>query len=85
MSSPFLTNLAAAADHAGRIAWVFSTRGERNVWIAAAPNFEARQVTRYQGDDGLPIAALKLTPDGPAAFASRLHPLFVPTQPCQSN
>jgi len=23
--------------------------------------------------------------DGPAAFASRLHPLFVPTQPYQSN
>ena len=85
MSLPFLTNLVAAAAHAGRIAWVFSTRGERNVWIADAPNFEARQVTRYLGDDGLPIAALKLTPDGPAAIASRLDPLFVPTQPYQSN
>jgi len=28
-----------------------------------APNFEARQVTHYTGDDGMPIAALKLTPD----------------------
>src|ERR1700692_4510060 len=67
MSSPFPTNLVAAGptnDHAGRIAWVFSARGERNVWIADAPNFEARQVTHYVGDDGMPIAALKLTPDG---------------------
>ena len=63
MSSPFPNNLVAA-DNAGRIAWVFSTRGERNVWIADAPNFEARQVTHYAGDDGMPIAGLKLTPDG---------------------
>src|ERR1019366_1962766 len=67
LSSPFPTNLVAtehANDRAGRIAWVFSARGERNVWIADAPNFEARQVTHYVGDDGMPIAALKLTPDG---------------------
>jgi hypothetical protein len=41
MSSPFPTNLVAA-EHAGRIAWVFDARGERNVWVADAPNFEAR-------------------------------------------
>src|SRR5258708_25697291 len=59
MSSPFPTNLVAAentGDHAVRIAWVFSARGERNVWIADAPNFEARQVTQYVDDDGMPIA-----------------------------
>ena len=67
MSSPFPTNLVAsqpASGHPGRIAWVFTTKGERNVWVAEAPNFEARQVTHYAGDDGMPIAALKLTPDG---------------------
>jgi dipeptidyl aminopeptidase/acylaminoacyl peptidase len=82
MSSPFPTNLVAAGhsgehaagntnDHAGRIAWVFSSRGERNVWIADAPNFEARQVTHYVGDDGMPIAALKLTPDGRTVVYAR--------------
>src|ERR1035437_10006572 len=72
LSSPFPTNLVAA-DHAsvGRIAWVFSAKGERNVWIADAPNFEARQVTHYVGDDGVPIAALKLTPDGQTAVYVR--------------
>jgi dipeptidyl aminopeptidase/acylaminoacyl peptidase len=74
MSSPFPTNLVAAehaADRAGRIAWVFAARGKRNVWIADAPNFEARQVTHYVGDDGMPIAALKLTPDGRTVVYAR--------------
>jgi dipeptidyl aminopeptidase/acylaminoacyl peptidase len=74
LSSPFPTNLVAAGptnDHAGRIAWVFSAKGEHNVWIADAANFEARQVTHYVGDDGMPIAALKLTPDGRTAVYAR--------------
>ena len=70
LSSPFPTNLIAAA-HAGRIAWLFSAKGEHNVWVADAPNFEARQVTHYAGDDGLPLAALKLTPDGRTAVYAR--------------
>jgi dipeptidyl aminopeptidase/acylaminoacyl peptidase len=74
LSSPFPTNLVAAGptnDHAGRIAWVFSAKGEHNVWIADAPNFTARQVTHYVGDDGMPIAALKLTPDGRTVVYAR--------------
>ncbi|MGA2356636.1 MAG: prolyl oligopeptidase family serine peptidase [Terriglobales bacterium] len=70
LSSPFPTNLVAA-EHAGRIAWVFSFKGTRNVWVADAPNFEARQVTHYEGDDGMPIAALKLTPDGKTVIYAR--------------
>ena len=74
LSSPFPTSLVAAGpanDHAGRIAWVFSAKGEHNVWIADAPNFEARQVTHYVADDGMPIAALKLTPDGRTVVYAR--------------
>ena len=70
MSSPFPTNLVTA-EHAGRIAWVFDAKGARNVWVADAPNFEARQVTRYTDDDGMPIAALKLTPDGRTVVYAR--------------
>src|SRR6202167_5545510 len=70
LSSPFPSNLVAA-DHAGRIAWVFAFKGARNVWVADAPNFEARQVTHYEGDDGMPIAALKLTPDGKTVVYAR--------------
>jgi dipeptidyl aminopeptidase/acylaminoacyl peptidase len=70
LSSPFPTNLVAA-DHTPRIAWVFDAKGARNVWIADAPNFEARQVTHYTGDEGMPIAALKLTPDGKTVLYAR--------------
>jgi dipeptidyl aminopeptidase/acylaminoacyl peptidase len=70
LSSPFPTNLVAA-EHAGRIAWVFSAKGEHNVWVADVPNFEPHQVTHYAGDDGLPLAALKVTPDGRTAVYTR--------------
>ncbi len=70
LSSPFPSELVSA-EHAGRIAWVFAAKGERNVWIADAPNFEARQVTHYVGDDGMPIAALQLTPDGKTVVYAR--------------
>jgi len=74
MSSPFPTNLVAdqpSNDPVGRIAWVFAAKGARNVWVADAPNFEARQVTHYAGDDGMPIAALKLTPNGRTVVYAR--------------
>jgi dipeptidyl aminopeptidase/acylaminoacyl peptidase len=70
MSAPFPTGLTAAAK-ANRIAWVFNTKGERNVWIADAPEFAARQITHYQGDDGQDIFSLRLTPDGKTAVFAR--------------
>ena len=63
MSSPFPTGLVAARD-AQRVVWVFDLRGERNVWVADGPDFHARQVTHYHGDDGIPIAALAISRDG---------------------
>src|SRR6202140_4879107 len=70
LSSPFPTDLVRAGK-ADRIALVVSAQGERNVWVADAPNFVARQVTHYTGDDGMPIAALKLTPDGRTVVYAR--------------
>ena len=74
--SPFPTELVAARD-AQRVAWVFDLRGERNVWVADAPDFHARQVTHYHGDDGMPIAALAISSDGKTivyARGSELNP-----------
>ena len=70
MSSPFPTALTAAA-RSNRIAWVFNSKGERNVWIADAPEFAGRQVTQYQGDNGQDIFAVKLTPDGKTVVYAR--------------
>ena len=63
MSSPFPTGLVAAA-HSPRVAWVFNAKGVRNLWVADAPDFAARQITHYDSDDGLPIASLRITADG---------------------
>jgi dipeptidyl aminopeptidase/acylaminoacyl peptidase len=70
MSSPFPTALTAAAK-TNRIAWVFDSKGERNVWVADAPEFAARQITHYEGDDGQDIFAVQLTPDGKTAIYAR--------------
>ncbi len=70
MGSPFPTALTSAAK-ANRIAWVFDNQGERNIWIADAPDFAGRQVTHYQGDDGQDIFAVKLTPDGKTVVYAR--------------
>jgi dipeptidyl aminopeptidase/acylaminoacyl peptidase len=63
MSSPFPSNLVAAS-HSSRVAWIFDAKGSRNIWIADGPDFVARQVTHFSGDDGQPLASLRLTPDG---------------------
>jgi dipeptidyl aminopeptidase/acylaminoacyl peptidase len=63
LSSPFPSGLVAASN-APRIAWVFNAKGARNAWVADGPNFSARQVTHFSGDDGTPIASLRITPDG---------------------
>src|SRR5579871_3841986 len=70
LSSPFPTALTSAAK-ANRIAWVFDSKGERNLWVADAPDFAARQITHYQGDDGQDIFAVALTPDGKTVVYAR--------------
>lgn len=67
---PFPSQLTAAAQ-GERVAWVFDLRGASNVWIAEGPRFAARQVTHYQGDEGMPIASLRLTPDGRTVVYAR--------------
>ena len=70
LSSPFPSQLQAAT-HENRIAWVANQRGVRNVWIADAPSFGARQLTTYAEDDGETISSLRLTPDGKTAVYVR--------------
>src|SRR5215475_1883996 len=63
MSSPYPTELTAAAD-GGRIAWAFDAQGKRNIWVASAPDFKARQLTHYNVDDGQEITELSMSRDG---------------------
>jgi len=70
MSSPFPDNLTVAA-RAPRVGWVFDAKGVRNVWVADALGFAARQVTHYSEDDGMALASLRLTPGGGTVVYAR--------------
>lgn len=59
---PFQDHLVAAPQ-GGAIAWVQMIRGVRNVWVARAPDFKPRQVTRNQADDGQELTGLAFSPD----------------------
>ena len=62
-SYPFPNELAAAAT-GSRIAWALNERGLRNVWVAEGPAFVARQLTRYDRDDGQELTSVQLSADG---------------------
>src|SRR5947209_13415263 len=63
LSSPFPSELAAAR-RGSRVAWVFDAEGRRNVWAAEGPQFQARQLTRYDRDDGQELGDLSFSADG---------------------
>src|SRR5437660_10858869 len=72
LSSPFPSGLTSAKSGNG-VAWVFDSKGVRNVWVAEGPDFAAtaRQITHYNADDGMPIASLKLPPAGKTILSVR--------------
>jgi dipeptidyl aminopeptidase/acylaminoacyl peptidase len=63
MSSPFPTDLIAT-KRGDKIAWAFAAEGKRNIWIAEAPGFAARPLTRYDKDDGAELTDLIFAPSG---------------------
>ncbi|MEO8810925.1 MAG: prolyl oligopeptidase family serine peptidase [Rhodanobacter sp.] len=60
---PYPSGLVAAKQ-GNRIAWVLNKQGVRNIWVAEAPAFTPRQLTRYAGDDGQELTQLTFSPDG---------------------
>ena len=63
LAYPFPDNLVASPK-GSMIAWTFNERGTRNIFVAEGPDFRARRVTPYLGDEGQEITSLKFTPDG---------------------
>ena len=63
LSYPFPDNLISAPA-GNAVAWTFNERGQRNVYVATAPDFAARRVTAYLRDDGQELT-------GPVVFARR--------------
>src|ERR1700761_1959602 len=63
MSAPFASLLTAAPTGA-KVAWLLNERGQRNIWLAAAPDWKARKLTSFNEDDGQEIDELAWAPDG---------------------
>src|SRR5712664_3585363 len=63
MSSPFPSELIVS-KRGDKIAWAFDAEGKRNIWIAEAPAFNARQLTHYDNDEGQELTDLLFSPNG---------------------
>lgn len=70
LGRPLVSSLTAASA-AARIAWVENTRGARNLWTAAAPDFVPIKLSDNQADDGQALADLALVPDGSQLIYTR--------------
>ena len=62
MSASFPSNLTAAKK-SNRIAWTLDQEGRRNIWAAEGPAFTAKQLTKYNDDDGQELSGLNFSAD----------------------
>jgi Tol biopolymer transport system component len=70
MSLPFAYELYASQAK-NRLVWLQNDRGARNLWISEGPEWRARQLTKYTGDDGTDIGEISFTPDGDSVVFTR--------------
>src|SRR5580658_9480644 len=63
LSAPFPSEITAAPGGTA-VAWLLNERGARNVWYAAAPNFQGKRLTSWTEDDGQDLGQLHFTADG---------------------
>jgi dipeptidyl aminopeptidase/acylaminoacyl peptidase len=70
LSAPFPAELLASRS-GGKLAWVQTAKGVRNVWVAEPPEYRGRQVTRYTEDDGQAISGLEWSADAKTLFYVR--------------
>ena len=62
-----------SARKADRIAWIEFERGMRNVYTAAAPDFEPVRLTSFTEDDGVDLSGLQISDDGAVVAFIRGH------------
>jgi dipeptidyl aminopeptidase/acylaminoacyl peptidase len=63
LSAPFASDLIAAPS-GGKVAWILDERGARNIWVAAAPDYQGRRLTSYKDDDGQDLGDIAWSTDG---------------------
>ena len=62
LSAPFATSPLASST-GSKVAWLLDERGQRNVWVAAAPDWSGHKITAFAKDDGQEIADVVWSPD----------------------
>ena len=71
LDAPFASDITVSND-GKTIAWVDNSAGERNIFIAEGPSFSSvRQLTNYQGDQGVALSNLVFTADNNAIIYIR--------------
>jgi dipeptidyl aminopeptidase/acylaminoacyl peptidase len=63
LSVPFPSAMTVSPD-GKQLAWVFSSQGERNIYLATSPTYQAKKLTDYKGDNGIDLGELTFSPDG---------------------
>ncbi len=72
LSPPFPVEMVSASA-ADRIAWIAFERGMRNVYTAAAPDFEPRRLTHWMEDDGTDLTDIRISDHGEVVVFIRGH------------
>ncbi len=57
MSAPFASSVLTSPT-GNRVAWLLNEKGERNIWVAAAPDWVGHKLTTFTRDDGQDIDEL---------------------------
>lgn len=70
LSFTFTEELQSARD-TDLFAWIQTTQGVRNLFIARPPDFTPLQVTNWIDDDGLCLSQLQVADDGSALLVVR--------------
>ncbi len=70
LSSPFPSDLTAS-PRGDAVAWVLYAKGVRNVWVAKAPEYVGRPITKFTADDGQEIDEIAWKPDASGLYFTR--------------
>ncbi len=62
LTAPFPAEILAAPT-GNKIAWIQTERGRCNLFVAAAPDYHARQLTKYNQDDGQQLTSITWSAD----------------------
>ncbi len=63
MGAPFASSILAAPTSA-KVAWLLNENGQRNLWVAAGPDWKGRKLTSFNQDDGQEIDEVVWAHDG---------------------